>query len=168
MDGERFVETDVIELLEIADHPEGTRIGPCPVALTFTSHAVYMRPVTAFPDVLRVPYQRIVSLASRGPVLTFKTSTGGSYSFAERAPRMGTDKYDLISQQVASYEVHRESIELPDGSQILAICRPLDEAHSPEWCLSGDADLNDPTSRATIEAALGEAIEQFGPIRWKN
>lgn len=166
---ERFIQTDVCELVTVEFQPEGTRLPKGQVAFSLSNKAVYFRHTNErSPDVIRIPYDRIVAVVSRGGFLEFTTSTGGDYLFQDLGRPMGDDKYILISAELTRRENHRQVVALPDGSQAELINRSLDEDRAPQWLTAGDFDRSDPANRAAIEEALAPAIMRLGPITWPS
>ena len=164
---ERFIQSDVCELVSVEFRPEGTRLPKGQVVFSLSNKAVYFRRTNErSPDVIRIPYDRIVAVLSRGGFLEFTTSTGGDYLFQDLGRAMGDDKYILITAEIARRENHRQVVGLPDGSQAELINRSLDEDRAPQWLTAGDFDRSDPANRAVIEEALGPAIMRLGPITW--
>lgn len=166
---ERFVQTDVCELVSAEFQPEGTRLPGGPAALSLTNKAVYFRRTDSRnPDVIRIPYERIVVVVGHGPLLEFTTATGGDYLFRDVGRPMGDDKHTLITAELTRRENHRQTVLLPSGGTAELINRSLDEDRGPEWLIAGDFDRSDPANRATIESALAPAIMRLGPIRWPS
>lgn len=164
---ERFIQTDVCELLAIEFQPEGRRVPGGQVAFTLTNKAVYFRKTKERnADVIRVPYERIVTVVATGDMLEFTTFSGGDYLFRNIGRPMGDDKHVVIAAELKRRENHRQVIDLPDGSHAEVVNRARDEDVVPEWFTIGDVDRTDPANQRAIEAAAASAIARLGPFRW--
>ncbi len=162
---ERFIQTDVCRLVKAMFRPEGSQIPSALVAFSLTNRAIYLRSTSGRrADVLRIPYERIVDVYGRPPMLELHTSTGGAYLFEDIGRAMGGDKYTLIVAEITRRENHRQAVDLPDGSTVVCINRCLDEDQAPAWVIAGEFDPKDPANRAALEAALAPAIMRLGPV----
>lgn len=164
---ERFIQTDVCELLTVVFQPEDTRLPGGQVAFTLTNKAVYFRRTNErSPDVIRIPYERIVMVIAPGDMLDFTTFSGGEYVFRNIGRAMGDDKHVIIQAEITRRENHRQIIELPGGGVAEIMNRARDEDVVPEWFTIGDFDRADPANQAAVEAAAASAIARLGPITW--
>lgn len=164
---ERFIQTDVCELLAIEFQPEGSRVPGGQVAFTLTNRAVYFRKTKERnPDVVQIPYERILTVVAPGDMLKFTTFSSGDYLFRNIGRPMGDDKYIVITAELKRRENHRQVIDLPDGSQAEILNRARDEDVIPEWFTIGDFDRTDWANQRAIEAAAAAAIARLGPFRW--
>lgn len=85
------------------------------VAFTLTNKAVYLRMTKWNADVIRLPYERIVTVVAHGDLLEFATFSGGDYLFRNIGRPMGDDKHVVIAVELNRRENHRQVIDLPDG-----------------------------------------------------
>lgn len=166
---ERFIQTDICELLTIEFQSDRSRVPGGQVAFTLTNKAVYIRKTEERnADVIRIPYERIVTVVAPGDMLEFTTFSGGDYLFRNIGRPMGDDKHVVIAAELKRRENHRQVIDLPDGAQAEIVNRARDEDVVPEWLTIGDFDRADPANQRAIEAAAASAIARLGPIRWPS
>lgn len=163
---EHFLETDVCELVMIADNKTGDQTPVrSQVALTLTSRALYFRRIERNPDVVRIPYERVVDLVARGQQLIVVTSLN-AYMFSEMGRSMGGNKYDVLSARLKALENHSEVVAVP-GGKVHAVNRKFDEDAPNVWALrpTEGVDLTSPDVKAALEQALAGAIEAYGPLQ---
>lgn len=161
---ERFIDTDVCELVAISEGNSQERMAGGEVALTFTNRAFYFRSTRGNSDVVRVPYERVVDVVGARGMVEVVTVLR-SYLFREIGRPLGGDKSELLSTNVRRLENHRSVIDVA-GGQVIAINRPMDEGKDPVWLLqaSEGVDVGDPSVRSVIEHELAGPISRYGPL----
>lgn len=162
---ERFLETDVCELVTIVWREDGRRQPGGTVVMSFTNRAIYLRPTKGGDgSVLRIPYERCVDLMAGQGMVEIVTMLA-NYLVRDIGRPMGSDKYEVIRRHMKQLELHSELVEVP-GGRVYAVCRPLDENQPGKWLLrySEGVDAEAPEVQATLERALAAAIARYGPL----
>lgn len=163
---EHFLETDVCELVRVVFHDDG-RSSPLRgrVVVTFTSHALYIRPLDARIDVVRIPFEQVTGAAG-GPGMTQINTLKASWLIRDIGdPMGGGDKYVILEEALRRLENHSEVVDVP-GGKVKAVNRPFDEGDSGQWMLVADEglDLSSPAVVEALERALAPAIARHGPL----
>lgn len=161
---EHFLETDVVELVVISFHEDGKRVPGGQVAMSLTSHAIYLRPMKGEGSTLRIPYERLVDLAAAQGMTELVTMVA-SYLIKNIGPPMGGDKFETIQLYMRKVENHRQEVDVP-GGRVRAIHRPFDEGETGAWLFqtTEGVDLGDIQVRQALERALAPAIERYGSL----
>lgn len=158
---EHFLETDVCDLANVK-FLDGAPGYQGQVALTLTSHAIYVRPTRMKADVVRIPYERVVDVLTK-PGLFEVITTTASWLFAEKGAPMGGDKYQQVTDAVSRIHNVRRTIDVP-GGRLMALHRPFEENSDAEWTFqtTRGVDVTDPSVQAVVRRELADEIARYG------